>query len=107
MVVVRLLEAVVLLAFDQHLRGRHPSDQHLAGLADPSSPGVLGVIEHLQLGVQKAKAPRRPLPPHSAVGQLARQLGGPPAAPPPPDQTQATQPSAELGFASHELGVAA
>ena len=99
--VVRLLEAMVLLAFGQHLRGRHPSDQNLTGLADPRSPGLLGVIDHLQLGVQKAKPPRRPLPPHSAVGQLAGQLGGPPAASPPPDQTQATQPSAELSFASH------
>jgi hypothetical protein len=50
MAVVGLLEAVLLLAFDQHLRGRHPSDQHLAGLPDPGGPGVLGVVDHLQLG---------------------------------------------------------
>ena len=97
MAVVRLLEAV-LLAFDQHLRGRHPSDQHLAGLTQSAAlaRSVLSITCNL---ASKGKAPRKPLPPHSAVGQLAGQLGGLPAAPP-PDQTQAA-PTAELGLASH------
>jgi hypothetical protein len=38
---------VLLPAFGQHLRGSHPTDQHLAGLGDPGRPGVLGVVDHL------------------------------------------------------------
>jgi hypothetical protein len=64
---------MLLLALGQHLRGSHPTHQHLAGLPDPGRPGVLGVVDHLQLRVQVGKLLLRPLPPPAAVGQLTEQ----------------------------------
>jgi hypothetical protein len=80
-----LLRAVLLVAFGQHRRGSHPTHQPLAGLPDPDRPGVLGVVDYLQLGIQLGKLLLRPLLPPAAVGQLARQLHRPPTMPPSPD----------------------
>jgi hypothetical protein len=66
-----LAAAMLLLTLGQHLRGRHATDQDLAGVPDPGTSGVLGAVNHLELGVQVGKPPLRPLPPRAAVGKLA------------------------------------
>jgi hypothetical protein len=82
----------------QDLGGGHPTDQHLAGPGDPPHPGLLGRLDHPQLGLQHRQAPLRLLAPPATVSQLAGQHPEVAAVPQPPGDTEAVQPSGQLSL---------